>query len=94
VGFGIEILIVLGFGLLILGPKQMHTLLAHVVRAKNELENATRRLRSQLAAELNAAPGSDRSDCSHVLVGDCELCSTPKSALQSRELAEDVLIEI
>src|ERR1700722_15253704 len=34
-GFGLESLIVLGFGLLILGPRQMHTLLAHVVRAKN-----------------------------------------------------------
>jgi Sec-independent protein translocase protein TatA len=79
-GFGMEILVVLVFGLLILGPKQLHTVLAHVARAKIELENATRGLRSQLAAELDAAPGSGKSDCSHVLVGDCELCSTPKSA--------------
>jgi Sec-independent protein translocase protein TatA len=80
VGFGMEILVLLVFGLLILGPKQLHTMLAHVARAKAELDNATRGLRSQLAAELNAAPGSGESDCSHVLVGDCELCSTPKSA--------------
>ena len=80
-GFGMEILFVLMLGLLILGPKRLHTILAHAVRAKAELENATRGLRSQLAAELNAAPGSGKNDCSHVLVGDCELCSTPKSAL-------------
>jgi hypothetical protein len=45
----------------------MHTILAYVARAKAKLENATRGLKSQLAA--------NRSD---VLVGDCDLCSTFK----------------
>jgi Sec-independent protein translocase protein TatA len=74
VGFGMEILFVLMLGLLVLGPKQLHTLLAHAAQAKAELENATRGLKSQLAAELDAAPGARTADCSHVLVGDCDLC--------------------
>jgi Sec-independent protein translocase protein TatA len=92
VGFGMEILFVLVLGLLVLGPKRLHATLAHVARAKAELENATRGLKSQLAAELDEASVSGKGDCSHVLVGDCELCSTPKSAPRSRELAEEVLI--
>jgi Sec-independent protein translocase protein TatA len=87
-----EIFFVLVLGLLVQGPKRLHTMLAHVARAKAELENATRSLKSQLAAELDAAPGAGTTDCSHVLVGDCDLCSTFKSEPESRELAEDVLI--
>ena len=87
-----EIFFVFMLGLLILGPKQMHTILAHVARAKAELENETRGLKSQLAAELEAARGPDETDCSHVLVGDCDLCSTFESELESREPAEDVLM--
>jgi Sec-independent protein translocase protein TatA len=92
VGFGMEILFVIVLGLLILGPKRLHTMLAHVARAKAELENATRGLKAQLAAELEAVPGAGKNDCSHVLLGDCELCSTPESAAQSQEPAEQVLI--
>jgi Sec-independent protein translocase protein TatA len=92
VGFGMEIVFVLMLGLLILGPKRLHTMLAHVARAKAELENATHGLKSQLAAELDAAPEAGKNDCSHVLLGDCELCRTPESAPQSREPAEDVLV--
>jgi Sec-independent protein translocase protein TatA len=55
VGFGMEILFVLILGLLVLGPKRLHTMLGHVARAKAELENATRGLQSQLAAELDRA---------------------------------------
>jgi hypothetical protein len=76
VGFGMEILFVLMLGLLILGPKQLHTILVHAAQAKAELQNATRGLRSQLAAELDAARGPGKAGCSHVLVGDCEICST------------------
>jgi Sec-independent protein translocase protein TatA len=34
VGFGSEIIFVLVLGLLLLGPKRMHTMLGHVARAK------------------------------------------------------------
>ena len=91
-GFGMEILFVLMLGLLILGPKRLHTILAHVARAKAELENATRGLKSQLTAELDAASSAGKNDCSHVLLGDCELCRTSESAPESREPAEGVLI--
>ena len=93
-GFGTEILFVLLLGLLVLGPKRLHTMLGHLARAKAELENATRALKSQLAAELDAAPGAGKTDCSHVLVGNCDLCSTFKSGPESREPAEDVLMRI
>jgi Sec-independent protein translocase protein TatA len=93
VGFGMEMLFVLMLGLLILGPKRLHTILAHAARTKAELENAARGLKSQLAAELDGAPGAGKTGCSHVLFGDCELCSTPQSTLQSRKPAEGVLIE-
>ena len=60
-GFGMEILFVLMLGLLVLGPKRLHTLLARMARAKAELENATRSIKSQLAIELDATPREDKS---------------------------------
>jgi Sec-independent protein translocase protein TatA len=89
-GFGMEILFVLILGLLVLGPKRLHTMLAHVVRAKAELENATRGLRSQLTAELDAAPRCGKNDCSYVLLGDCEPCSTFESVPDFQEPAKDL----
>jgi len=80
VGFGMEILFVLMLGLLLLGPKRLHTMLAHVARAKAELENATRGLKSQLAAELDAAPRAGKTDCSLASVEDSELSPPPESA--------------
>ena len=87
-----EILFVLMLGLLVLGPKRLHTLLAHVARAKAELENATRGLKSQLAAELEDAPATGTTDCSHVLVGDCHLCSTFTPVPESQQPTESVLM--
>ncbi len=92
-GFGMEILFVLILGLLVLGPKRLHTLLAHAARAKAELENATRGLKSQLAAELDTAPEAGKTDCTHVLAGDCDLCSTLKPEPESREPAEGALMK-
>ena len=54
-GFGTEILFMLMLAHLVLGPKRLHAMLGHVARAKAELENATRGIKSQLAAELDAA---------------------------------------
>ena len=50
-GLGTEILFILMLGLLVLGPKQLHTLLGHVARAKSQFEES-RGFKSQLAAEL------------------------------------------
>jgi Sec-independent protein translocase protein TatA len=55
VGFGTEILFMLVLGLLVLGPRRLYAMLGHMARAKAELENATRGIKSQLAAQLDAA---------------------------------------
>jgi Sec-independent protein translocase protein TatA len=55
VGFGAEILFILLVGLLVLGPKRLHTVLGDVARAKAKFEEASRGFKSQLTAELEAA---------------------------------------
>jgi Sec-independent protein translocase protein TatA len=70
VGFGTEILFVLMLGLLLLGPKQLHTLLGHVARAKAQFEEASRGFKSQLSAELDAAHQDGKTDGSHEPVVD------------------------
>ena len=69
-GLGTEILFVLMLGLLVLGPKQLHTLLGHVARAKAQFEEASRAFKSQLAAELDAAHAAGKADTSHELAGE------------------------
>jgi Sec-independent protein translocase protein TatA len=69
VGFGTEILFALMVGLLVLGPKQLHTLLGHVARAKAQFEETSRGFKSQLAAELDAAHQENEPDASGGLVG-------------------------
>ena len=68
-GFGTEILFIFMLGLLVLGPKQLHTLLGHVARAKARFEEASRGFKSQLAAEFDAAQQEGKTDTSHELVG-------------------------
>ena len=71
-GLGTELLFILIVGLLVLGPRQLHTLLGHVARAKAQFEEASRGFKSQLAAELKAAHQKGETDPSHELVGDRE----------------------
>ena len=59
-GFGI--LFVLMLGLLLLGPKQLHTLLGHVAQAKAQFEKVSRGFKSQLTAELDAAHQDGKTD--------------------------------
>jgi Sec-independent protein translocase protein TatA len=61
VGLGTETLFMAMLGLLVLGPKQLHTLLGHVARAKAQLEEARRGFKAQLVAEL----GVEEADSSH-----------------------------
>jgi len=44
VGFGTEILFMIVLGVLLLGPKRLHTVLGHVARAKAQIEKASRNL--------------------------------------------------
>ena len=66
-GLGAEVLFMLMLGLLVLGPKQLHTLLGHVARAKAEFEEASRGFKSQLGAEAHR---DSKIDGSHELFGD------------------------
>jgi Sec-independent protein translocase protein TatA len=63
VGFGVEIVFFVMLGLLILGPKGLHSMLVRVARAKVELERATRGLKSELATvlEVGETDGSRES---------------------------------
>jgi Sec-independent protein translocase protein TatA len=70
VGLGTEILFILMLGLLIFGPKQLHTLLGHVARAKAQFDEASRGFKSQLAAELDAVQQDGETHASHELAGD------------------------
>ena len=67
---GFEILIMLILASLLLGPKQLHALLGHVARAKAQFEEASRGIKSQLAAELDARHREEQTDASHELAGD------------------------
>jgi Sec-independent protein translocase protein TatA len=70
VGFGTKLLFTIMLALVVLAPKRLHSMLAHVAPAKAELENATRGIESQVAAELDAAPRDGETDCSHQSLGD------------------------
>lgn len=70
VGLGTEILFVLMLGLLVLGPKQLHTLLGRVARGKAQFEEASRSFKSQLGAKFDAAHHEGKTETSHELVGD------------------------
>ena len=61
-GLGTEILFILMFGLLVLGPKQLHRLLGHVARAKAQFEAVSRGFKSQLAAELDVVQQDGETD--------------------------------
>jgi Sec-independent protein translocase protein TatA len=70
VGLGTEVLFILMLGLLVLGPKQLHTLLGHVARVKAQFEELSRGFKSQLAAQLDAGHQERETDASHELAGD------------------------
>ena len=69
-GFGTEILFILLFGLVVLGPKRLHAMLGQVARAKAEFENAARGIKSQLATELDVTPRERKPDSSPELAGE------------------------
>jgi Sec-independent protein translocase protein TatA len=67
VGFGTEILFIIALGGLLLGPKRLHAVLGNVARAKAQFEEASRNLKSQLEAELEARHGDNKTDPSQEL---------------------------
>jgi Sec-independent protein translocase protein TatA len=65
-----EILLISMRGLLVLGPKHLHTLLGHLARVKAQLEEASRGFESQLAVELDASHQGGQTDASPELPRD------------------------
>jgi Sec-independent protein translocase protein TatA len=70
-----EILFVLVLGLMVLGPRRLHTMLAHVMRAKAQFEIATRGMKSQLASELDTQIPISKAPCVHESVVNRQLFS-------------------
>lgn len=56
--FTTEILLFLILGFVVLGPRSMQAMFAHVVRAKAEFDKATRTFKAQLAAEPDSSPSA------------------------------------
>jgi Sec-independent protein translocase protein TatA len=57
-GFGTEILLLVVVGFLVLGPKRMQEVVRTVASLKTKLEQTTREIKSQLAAELEKETGT------------------------------------
>lgn len=55
-GLGTELLLVVMFGFVVLGPKRMHSMLGYLGRAKAEFDKASREIKSQVSAELRREP--------------------------------------
>jgi Sec-independent protein translocase protein TatA len=53
VGFATETFYLVALGVVVLGPKRLHVLMGHVVRAKARFEETTQALKSQLTEELD-----------------------------------------
>lgn len=61
-GFGTELLFLIALGLVVLGPKRLHSVLSYVARAKAEFEKATREIKSQVLAEGLQKASQDSND--------------------------------
>jgi Sec-independent protein translocase protein TatA len=57
-GLGTELPLLVALGFLVLGPKRMQQVLAHIAKAKTEIAKASRDIKSRVAVELNAEQGT------------------------------------
>jgi Sec-independent protein translocase protein TatA len=81
-GFGAEILFILLLGLLVLGPKRLHMVLADVARAKARFEEASRGFKSQLTAELGTdSQGTENHEHSRLLAAENHTEAEPSGSL-------------
>ena len=81
-GFGAEILFILLLGLLVLGPKRLHIVLADVARAKARFEEASRGFKSQLTAELGTdSQGTENHEHSRLLAAENHTAAEPSGSL-------------
>lgn len=55
-GFGTELLLFVGLGYVVLGPRRMHAIVQHIARAKVQFEKTRQEIESQLAAVPDTEP--------------------------------------
>ena len=51
-GLGTEIFFFVALGVIVLGPKRLHTMIGHMARARARFEETTEAFKSQLGEEL------------------------------------------
>ena len=51
--FGTEIFVFVALGVIVLGPKRLHTMIGHVARARVRFVETTEAIKSQLGEELD-----------------------------------------
>jgi Sec-independent protein translocase protein TatA len=78
VGLGTEVLFILMLGLLVLGPKQLHTLLGHMARAKAQFEEASRGFKSHSRRNSTLRSRRERLMLRMNWLGTSELSSAPQ----------------
>jgi hypothetical protein len=64
VAIGGEIVFALGLGFVVLGPKRMQTLMAHIARVQAQVQQARRDLADQIAVETDPTEGESRKTLS------------------------------
>jgi Sec-independent protein translocase protein TatA len=64
---GSELVMIVGLGFVVLGPKRMHSVLGQVARMRSELEKASCAVRTQLTAELDTREGEDQTSVAATL---------------------------
>ena len=52
-GFGTELLFFVALGVLVLGPKRLHTVIGHLARARARFEEISQAFKSQFVEELD-----------------------------------------
>jgi len=60
--FGAELPLLLALGFVVFDPKRVQTMLGDAARAKAELHEASRGIKSQLSGEIKGALQDDRND--------------------------------
>jgi Sec-independent protein translocase protein TatA len=68
--FGTEVLFMLMLVFLFVGPKRLPTILGQIARAKAQLENATRKLESELGAEFELQRHDEQLGASSQTAGE------------------------
>jgi|GraSoiStandDraft_9_1057307.scaffolds.fasta_scaffold429395_2 Sec-independent protein translocase protein TatA len=71
--FGSEVLLLLGAGFVVLGPKRMQTMLGQVGRAKAQFDKASRSFMSEVSSGLDETTGPTPSTGDHDNRQDTEL---------------------